>query len=96
MEAMGVPILTEPNNGTTDGAFVAPSSMSAHNQSRSDGRVAYLDGVMGRTNLYVATEQMVTRILFDENEVEGSDGNWTASGVEVSTKLGNIFVPVVF
>lgn len=70
---MGVPIMSEPNNGTGDGAFIAPSSMSAQNQSRSDGRAAYLDEAIDRPNLHVATEQMVTRILLEG--VATPDGN---------------------
>lgn len=62
---MGVSVLSEANSGSGDGAFFAPSSMNAKNQSRSDGRVAYLDGAIDRPNLHIATEQMVTRILLE-------------------------------
>lgn len=92
MKDMGVPILSEPNNGTGAGAFVAPSSMSAHNQSRSDGRVAYLDGVIGRSNLHVVTEQMATRVLLEEvdnhilpNHNPGLPNLQEAVGVELAS-----------
>lgn len=65
-----MPIVSEPNDGSGAGTFFAPSSMSAQNQSRSDGRVAYLDKVLDRTNLHVATEQMATRILLAEVDAQ--------------------------
>ncbi|KAJ4390639.1 hypothetical protein N0V93_004237 [Gnomoniopsis smithogilvyi] len=63
MKQMGLPVLSEPNDGDQMGAFVAPSSIDALNQSRSDARVAYFDSVLDRTNLHVASEQRVTQIL---------------------------------
>lgn len=74
---MGIPIISESNNGSGDGAFFSPSSMSAQNQSRSDGRVAYLDGAIDRPNLHIATEQMVTRILLEsvDDQIPTDDGN---------------------
>ncbi|KAL1876497.1 hypothetical protein Daus18300_002741 [Diaporthe australafricana] len=66
MTEMGLPLVSEPNDGTCVGAMINPSSMSAANQSRSDSRTAYLDPVMDRPNLHVATEQMVTRVLLEE------------------------------
>lgn len=83
MEQMGVSILSEPNNGTTDGAFIAPSSIAAANQSRSDARVAYLDPVLERSNLHVATGQMATRILLEQRNTSYAQLQ-TAVGVEVS------------
>lgn len=83
MKQMGVSILSEPNNGTTNGAFVAPSSLAAVNQSRSDARVAYLDQVLERPNLHVATEQMVTRILLEQSNTSSTKLQ-KAVGVEVS------------
>lgn len=55
-----------------------PSSMSVQNQSRSDGRTAYLDPVIDRPNLHIATEQTVTQIL-----LETADQLQKAVGVEV-------------
>lgn len=83
MQTLGLPIVSEPNNGIGDGAFIAPSSMSAQNQSRSDGRSAYLESpVINRTNLHVATEQMVTRVL-----LEKADGGVAASNNQSSGEL---------
>lgn len=87
---MGVPILTEANNGTGAGAVIAPSSMTCTNQSRADGRTAYLDNVMDRVNLHISTEQTVTRILLEQfNDTIPTPGNpafkklQEAVGVEV-------------
>lgn len=66
MTEMGLPIVSEPNDGTCVGAMANPSSLNAHNQSRCDSRTAYLDPVIDRPNLHVATEQMVTRVLLEE------------------------------
>lgn len=70
------------------GVFVAPSSISASNQSRSDARVAYLDTALERSNLHVASGQMVTQILLaqDGNTTSSASGSQLqrAVGVEVS------------
>lgn len=87
MAELGLPIVSEPNDGTCVGAMISPSSMSAQNQSRCDSRTAYLDPVIDRPNLHVATEQMVTQVLLEEADSPGSDvGGSTlqkAVGVEV-------------
>lgn len=75
---MGLSITYEPNDGTCVGAMTNPSSMSAQNQSRSDSRTGYLDPVINRPNLHIATEQTVTRILLETvNQLQ------KAVGVEV-------------
>lgn len=91
---MGLPIVPEPNEGTCVGAMINPSSMSAQNQSRCDSRTAYLDPVVDRSNLHVATEQMVTQILLEEVDKPGAGvGDSTsgrlqkAVGVEVSPRM---------
>ncbi|KAI0132702.1 GMC oxidoreductase [Xylariales sp. AK1849] len=60
---LGIPFHDEPNRGVTTGASVIPSSMSADNQSRSDGRTAYLDPALSRPNLYLLTGHTVTQLL---------------------------------
>lgn len=75
---MGSSITYEPNDGTCVGAMINPSSMSVQNQSRSDSRTAYLDPVIDRPNLHIATEQTVTQIL-----LETVDELQKAVGVEV-------------
>lgn len=93
MAELGLPIAAEPNDGTCVGAMVNPSSMNTQNQSRCDSRTAYLDPVMDRPNLHVATEQMVTQVLLEEAENSDlGDGEYTldrvqkAIGVEVCAK----------
>jgi choline dehydrogenase-like flavoprotein len=73
MAEMGLPITAEPNDGTCVGAMINPSSMNAQNQSRCDSRTAYLDPVLDRPNLHVATEQMVARVLLKEVANPGFD-----------------------
>ncbi|ROW09451.1 hypothetical protein VMCG_02192 [Cytospora schulzeri] len=65
MADMGVSTISEPNDGTCIGAMINPSSMSVQDQSRSDGRTAYYDPAIDRSNLHVATQQTVTRILLE-------------------------------
>lgn len=77
-----MPIPSDPNSGVGSGAFLSPSSMSAENQSRSDSRVAYLDPVIGRTNLHLATEQMVTRLLLQGVETRGPNGTLNPNGLQ--------------
>lgn len=40
--------------------------MAPLNQSRSDGRTAYLDGAIERTNLHLATGQTATRLAISD------------------------------
>ncbi|KAK1771700.1 alcohol oxidase [Phialemonium atrogriseum] len=65
---LGIPILYDPNRGIGMGAMIVPSSMTPTNQSRSDSRTSYLDGVIDRPNLHLATEQTVTRILIGKRD----------------------------
>lgn len=89
---MGLPVLSEPNDGDQMGVFVAPSSISASNQSRSDARTAYFDTVLERSNLHIASGQMVTQILLaaDGDTSNASAGQLQrAVGVEVSRSQSN-------
>jgi choline dehydrogenase-like flavoprotein len=67
LSELGVPLLADPNAGVAAGAMIAPSSMSAANQSRMDSRRAYLDPVLHRPNLHLAVQQTVTRVLTETN-----------------------------
>jgi len=51
--------------------MAVPASIQAETQTRSDSRTAYLDGVLDRPNLYLATGQTVTRILIGPGSVPG-------------------------
>lgn len=87
LQELGIPILTDPNNGTAAGGMLIPDSINPDNQTRSYARLDYFDTVIkNRQNLHVATHQHVTRVLFDPtHNVHSRDfpaGLWT-SGVEV-------------
>ncbi|KAK0627673.1 hypothetical protein B0T14DRAFT_563456 [Immersiella caudata] len=65
LSELGMPIINDPNAGTSAGGMMVPSTISAGNQSRMDSRRAYLDNVMNRPNLHIASEQTVTRIQIE-------------------------------
>lgn len=65
--------------------------MTTKNQSRSDARTAYLDGVLERPNLHLITGYTVTRVLYDTNNATFPNSTYTSgatglsiTGVEVS------------
>ncbi|KAK4448141.1 putative GMC oxidoreductase [Podospora aff. communis PSN243] len=102
---LGVPILNDPNAGTSAGGMMVPSSVSAMNQSRMDSRRAYLDGVMERPNLHVASGQTVARIMIktsSNHQVPPFGSRKRAYGVENATctrevilAVGGILSPVL-
>ncbi|KAK0712144.1 GMC oxidoreductase-domain-containing protein [Apiosordaria backusii] len=69
---LGIPILHDINAGISAGASIAPATINDRNQSRADSRRAYLDSVLNRPNLHLATQQTVTRILFGAEVVDES------------------------
>jgi choline dehydrogenase len=96
LQELGIPILPDPNNGTSAGGMLIPNSINPENQTRSDARTAYYDGFINtRPNFHVATGQHVTRVLINTPlNVRQRDypvGFWI-SGVEVckSFMSGNI------
>ncbi|CZS89081.1 related to alcohol oxidase [Rhynchosporium agropyri] len=65
LRELGIPILTDPNNGTAAGGMLIPDSISPNNQTRSSARMDYYDGFSdSRSNLHIASQQHVTRVLF--------------------------------
>ncbi|KAK3324619.1 hypothetical protein B0T19DRAFT_464800 [Cercophora scortea] len=97
---LGIPLLNDANAGVSAGAMIVPATISAQNQSRTDSRTAYLDRVLNRPNLHLASGQTVTRILV------GTDGTAPiivppfghlkrAHGVEVVAAAGAILSPVL-
>ncbi|KAF7564101.1 hypothetical protein G7046_g39 [Stylonectria norvegica] len=60
---LGLPIIGEPNNGRAAGAMIVPSSMDANDQTRFDARQAHFNPSVHRTNLHIATDQRVTRLV---------------------------------
>lgn len=95
LQELGIPLLTDPNNGTAAGGMLIPDSIHPDNQTRSYARLDYFDGFINRTNLHVTTRQHVTRVLVNAPQnVKARDypaGLWI-SGVEVSTTTW--FLPV--
>lgn len=89
LRELGIPILTDPNNGTAAGGMLIPDSINPDNQTRSYARLDYFDTVINtRQNLHVATHQHVTRVLIDgPHNVRSRNypaGLWV-SGVEFLT-----------
>ncbi|CAG8979985.1 hypothetical protein HYALB_00005158 [Hymenoscyphus albidus] len=84
LEEMGIPILTDPNNGTASGAMLIPNSISPDNQTRSDARLGYFDGFIdSRPNFHVATGKHVYRLLMDKtNSATRSPDGLLIKGVE--------------
>lgn len=82
---LGIPTLSEPNNGSSLGAFLVPSSLSPDNQTRSDARTAYYEPAVSRPNLHVATGQRVKRLRLGERSRLGGleTGGRSIMGVEV-------------
>jgi choline dehydrogenase len=74
LNELGVPTAYDPNAGDVAGASYLPFDLDPVTQTRCTARRAYFDSVVGRPNLWVATEQTVTQILFD-----GANGNPDAS-----------------
>jgi hypothetical protein len=65
-----MPVSYDPNDGATAGASFLPLSLNPANQTRCDARSAYFEPYATRPNLWISTNQHVTRILF-----EGGSGN---------------------
>ncbi|PVH82137.1 GMC oxidoreductase [Cadophora sp. DSE1049] len=92
LRELGIPILTDPNNGTAAGGMLIPDSISPDNQTRSTARLGYYDGFTdSRLNFHIASQQHVTRVLLSQDSpanVKSRDyppGQWI-SGVEFATK----------
>jgi len=97
LQELGIPILTDPNNGTAAGGMLIPDSIHPENQTRSYARLDYYDGFIdSRPNLHVATQQHVMRIIANtpHNGLQRDypDGLW-ASGVQVCTAAGRTLSP---
>jgi choline dehydrogenase len=74
LNELGVPTAYDPNAGDVAGASYLPFDLEPVTQTRSTARRAYFDSVVNRPNLWVATEQTVTQLLFN-----GEQGNPDAS-----------------
>lgn len=91
LRELGIPTLTDPNNGTAAGGMLIPDSKTPDNQTRSDARLAYYNGFINRPNLHVATGQHVSRVrIVSQPSValskrDDPTGIWI-DGVEISIK----------
>jgi hypothetical protein len=70
LNELQMPVSYDPNDGATAGASFLPLSLNPANQTRCDARSAYFDPYSTRSNLWISTNQHVTRVLFD-----GGSGN---------------------
>ncbi|KEQ94328.1 GMC oxidoreductase [Aureobasidium subglaciale EXF-2481] len=70
LNELKMPVSFDPNDGLIAGASFLPLSLNPAAQTRCDARSAYLEPYTMRPNLWVSTNQHVTRILF-----EGGSGN---------------------
>ncbi|TIA30059.1 hypothetical protein D6C79_09765 [Aureobasidium pullulans] len=70
LNELRMPVSYDPNDGATAGASFLPLALNPANQTRCDARSAYFEPYAMRPNLWVSTNQHVTRILF-----EGGSGN---------------------
>ena len=88
LQELGIPILTDPNNGTAAGGMLIPNSINPDTQTRSYARNGYFDGFIdSRPNFHVATGQLVIRLLLDTPtptviQRDYPEGLWV-NGVEV-------------
>ena len=71
MQAAGIPISADADNGNNLGAFFATSAVHPTNWTRSYSRSAYLDPAFARTNPHVLVNATVTRVTSADNVVAG-------------------------
>ncbi|KAF4611184.1 hypothetical protein D9613_007289 [Agrocybe pediades] len=74
---------TNPNNGTSLGGYIAPSSINPTNWTRSYSRSAYIDSLPPRDNLHILPESTVVRFLLSNQP--DSSGKQIATGVEFAS-----------
>lgn len=90
MAQLGVPILTDPNNGTGAGAMLIPNDINSENQTRSDARRSYYDPFSIRSNFHVLTNYHVTKLLLKHSDSSllrsTAAGKLVVDGVEVTAR----------
>ncbi|KAK5201184.1 hypothetical protein LTR16_003550, partial [Cryomyces antarcticus] len=84
---LGIPTAFDPNDGTVAGASFLPVNIDPVNMTRSTARKAYYDPYAARPNLWVATEQHVTRLIIEG--VAGNSNSTTANPGDGSVGSGN-------
>ena len=78
LSALGVPTAEDVNDGTA-GITYLPLDLDPVSQTRSTARRAYYDTAASRPNLYVSTGQVVTRVLFENQQENGARTGATPS-----------------
>lgn len=84
LNELGVPTAYDPNTGLIAGASFLPLSMDPASATRCTARNAYYDPLVMRPNLWIATTQFVTQVLF-----EGSTANIVTPVNDASVGQGN-------
>jgi hypothetical protein len=84
-----MPVSSDPNDGATAGASFLPLSLNPANQTRCDARSAYFDPYSTRPNLWISTNQHVTRVLFDGGS--GNPNTTTFTPGDASVGQGNSY-----
>lgn len=90
LNELGVPTSYDPNDGQIAGASFLPLDLDPVTEMRSTARRAYFDPVESRPNLWVATNQYVTQILFSNtpNNVDASSSSPNDGSVGQGTSPG--------
>lgn len=86
-QSLGIGPDLEPNDGDLLGYGAVPSTLNGHADIREDAARAYYYPVENRSNLHVMLDTTVTRILWTEDD---ADGSAVASGVEFVHASGEI------
>lgn len=92
LQALGVPTAQDVNDGTA-GITYLPLDLDPVTQTRSTARRAYYDSVASRPNLYVTTEQTVTRVLFENQPGEEGGASGGENGAGSAAVSSGIFGP---
>lgn len=87
---LGLDLVNDTNAGTTNvGVTVPPVSVAASTQTRSDARASYLDAVIDRSNLHIAPEQQVTRVILTSG---AGAADPVAEGIEFTGASGALSI----
>nr|OQO21649.1 hypothetical protein B0A51_13162 [Rachicladosporium sp. CCFEE 5018] len=84
---LDIPIAYDPNAGDVAGASFLPFDLDPVTQTRHTARRSYYDSIANRPNLWVATGQTVTQMLF--NGAQGNADASTAAPSDMSVGQGS-------
>ncbi|KAF2996170.1 hypothetical protein E8E14_003543 [Neopestalotiopsis sp. 37M] len=87
---LGLDLANDTSSGSTNiGVTVPPVSVAGSTMTRCDARAAYLDSIIDRSNLHVAPEQRVTKLIL--NSGDGTTDP-VAEGVEFVGASGSLSI----